>query len=241
LKPSLSVFLPVWNRQDTVSSLVSHLLEVLPDLTPRFQLVLIDDGSHDATGDIAHQLALVYPQVHWVAHRARWGRAAAMRTGLSHSSADIVLYRSEGCRLGLGCLAQLWQAVRTHDLAVARVADRGPNSGESGYGSLGRVPAAPGGKSSAATPEPDLQMIRRRALDAWRRDADDEDWLAYIVGHDYDCLELALDQPTRLAVWGQGPASWRSSSVVPRPLAPVRSGARRPNYVSRVNAFAWGE
>jgi hypothetical protein len=243
LKPSLSVFLPVWNRQDTVSSMVSHLLEVLPDLTPLLQLVLIDDGSHDATGEIARKLALLYPQVRFVAHPARWGCAASMRTGLLHSSSEIVLYRSERCPSGLGCLAQLWQAVRTYDLAVARVAGRELNSGESGYRSLGRAAASAGGTSSAATTEPEWQMIRRRALDAWRRDADDDDWLAYIVGHNYRCMELATVEPARLAIWGQGPASWPRPRLVPHPLAGVRrgAGARKPNYISRIKAFAWGE
>lgn len=254
MKPSLSVFLPAWNRQDTVSSLVSHLLEVLPDLTPHFQLVLIDDGSHDATGEIARKLALLYPQVHLVAHPARWGRAASMRTGLLHSSSEIVLYRSESCSLGLGCLVQLWQAMRTHDLAVARVAGRIhdsresgniPNIGESRHRWLDRVTiglatAAPGGTPSAAPTEPEWQMVRRRALDAWRRDADDDDWLAYIVGHRYTCMEV-VGEPARLAVWGQGPASWPRPGLVPQPLAAVHSGARRPNYISRIKEFAWGE
>jgi len=241
LKPSLSVFLPVWNRQDTVSSLVSHLLEVLPDLTPNFQLVLIDDGSHDATGEIARKLALLYPQVRLVAHPARWGRAASMRTGLLHSSSEFVLYRSEGCPLGLGCLPQLWQAVRTHDLVVARMAGYKPNFGESGDHSSGHGTATTVGTTSAATKEPEWQMIRRRALDAWRRHADDDDWLAYIVGHNYTCMELVMGEPARLAVWGQGPASWPRPRLVPQPLADVRRVVRKPNYISRIKAFAWGE
>jgi hypothetical protein len=239
LKTSVSAFLPVWNREDSVSPLVAHLLEVLPDLTPRFQLVVIDDGSHDATGEIAHDLARLYPQVTMVAHPARWGRAASMRTGLSHSSSDIVLYRSETCKLGLGCLGELWHAMRTHDLALA---------GAASDAKLGRVPAMPGGPISGVPIggmgafEPDLQMVRRPVLDAWRRDAGAgaDDWLAYIVHHGYRSMELAMDQPGRLAVWGRGPASWPRPVAVSRPLAAFE-GVRRPNYLARLKAFALGE
>jgi hypothetical protein len=207
--------LPIRNRQSSISPLVSHLLEVLPDLTPRFDVVVIDDGSNDATGEIAHDLALLYPQVFVVAHPAPWGPSASMRSGLLHSSADTVLYRSESCRLGWGCLEPLWQAVRTHDVAVARAADDPLNG------------------------EPGLQMIRRQALDAWRRDADDDNWQAYLVGRHYRCVELALDRPTRLAPRG------RSIHLPGAGVSQVRGtaevGTRRPNYLARIKAFALGE
>jgi hypothetical protein len=212
--------LPVSNCEDGLSPLVSHLLEVLPDLTPRFQVVVIDDDSEDATGEIARELARLYPQVTLVAHPSRWGRAASMRTGLLHSSSDVVVYRSESCELGLGCLGELWHAIGRHDLVVARVS------------SGAKLPDA----------EPDMQMIRRPILDAWRRNADGDadDWLAYIARHRYRCLELAMDQPGRLAVWGDGPESWPRPSAVKRSLGTF-NGVRRPNYLARLKAFALGE
>jgi glycosyltransferase involved in cell wall biosynthesis len=226
LKPSLCVFLPVWNRQATLSALVSQVLEVLPDLTPRFEVVIIDDASNDATGEIAHELALLYPQVHRVVHPARWGQAAAMRTGLLHSSAEIVLYRGEACRLGLGCLAELWQAMRTHDLAAARATL---------HGSLGRVSAVRAARAEIA--EPDLQMIHRRVLDDWRNEVDDDDWLAYCVRKNCRYLELASHQPARMAVGNPGPVFWPRPGDVAQPCAAVR----RPNYLARIKAFALGE
>lgn len=91
VKHSLTVLLPVHNVQDTLADTVQRLLEVASELTEKFELVVIDDGSSDATSEIAGELATAYPQVTLVRHGRRLGQAAAIRSGLRHSAGQLVI------------------------------------------------------------------------------------------------------------------------------------------------------
>lgn len=216
MKASLSVFVPVHNAQAQIASILSELLEILPDLTARFELAIIDDGSTDATPEIAHEAALLYPQTHLVAHPARWGQAAAVRSGLSHSSGDLVLLRNERTSLSATCLAGLWQVFAGHEVAMARPAATAP---------LGRIPKAPGGRPIESRPDDfGWCLMRRRLLEAWRREASGDDWMGFVLNHARRVAQLQV-----------------RPRAATRPAAAPHVAARRPNYLARLREFAWGE
>jgi glycosyltransferase involved in cell wall biosynthesis len=89
LERSLTVLLPVQDAQSTLADTVVHVLEVASDLTDRFELLIIDDGSSDATSEIAYELSRHYPQVRAVRHAKPMGRAAALRTGMAQCHGEV--------------------------------------------------------------------------------------------------------------------------------------------------------
>jgi glycosyltransferase involved in cell wall biosynthesis len=78
MKASLSVLLPVHNAQSTVGDAIGRLLEVLPELTNRFEIIVIDDGSSDATCEVADDWARHYPQVSFFRQATLSGWQAAI-------------------------------------------------------------------------------------------------------------------------------------------------------------------
>ena len=77
---SLSVLLPVKNAQATLNSAVHEILDVMTDSGDRFEVLIIDDGSTDATSEVAHELTRHYPQIRLVRH----GMLARPRCRHSH-------------------------------------------------------------------------------------------------------------------------------------------------------------
>ena len=78
MKASLSVLIPVHNAQSTVGDAIGRLLEILPELTNRFEIIVIDDGSSDATCEVADDWARHYPQVRFFRQATLSGWQAAI-------------------------------------------------------------------------------------------------------------------------------------------------------------------
>jgi glycosyltransferase involved in cell wall biosynthesis len=90
--PSISLFFPAWNEEDYVERAVTRAMDVLPKLTEDFEIIVVNDASTDRTQEIAEGLAAKFPQVRVITHPVNLKLGGAMRTGLSASTKDIVVY-----------------------------------------------------------------------------------------------------------------------------------------------------
>jgi glycosyltransferase involved in cell wall biosynthesis len=90
--PSISLFFPAWNEEDYVERAVTRALDVLPRLTDDFEIIIVNDASTDRTQEICESLAARIPQVRVLTHAVNLKLGGAMRTGLSASTKDVVVY-----------------------------------------------------------------------------------------------------------------------------------------------------
>jgi len=160
---SLSVVLPVHNAETTLTHNVYELLDVLPEIATRFEILIVDDGSTDHTEEIAHELARCYPQVRTVRHARRRGANAAIQTGMAHTTGDIVFVHDEATPISASELRSLWSMRNDCGLVVARTEMPcrfpGPHVRER------RAPwDDPIPETSAALGGSGMQMIRRAAV-----------------------------------------------------------------------------
>jgi dolichol-phosphate mannosyltransferase len=91
----LSVLLPVKDAQATLAASVHDILDMATDSGEPFELLIIDDGSTDATSEVAHELTYHYPQVRVVRHRTSLGREAAIRSGVKRSQGKTIVLGDE--------------------------------------------------------------------------------------------------------------------------------------------------
>jgi glycosyltransferase involved in cell wall biosynthesis len=108
-QPSLSVVLPVHNAEQTLAARLVQLLDLLPDLTNRFEVLVLNDGSTDHTEEVAYELARVYPQVRVTRHDRRRGRQGVVETGLAETTGDILLIQDEEAAIDSSKFRRLWQ------------------------------------------------------------------------------------------------------------------------------------
>jgi glycosyltransferase involved in cell wall biosynthesis len=107
---SLSVLLPVKNAQATLAATVQDILDVASDLAEEFEVLILDDGSVDATSEIAAELTRSYPQVRAVCQGRSIGRQAAICSGVEQSRGDVVLVHEEKGGTPMEEIARLWRA-----------------------------------------------------------------------------------------------------------------------------------
>lgn len=89
----LSYFFPAHNEEANLEPLVAEALETLPGLADAFEIVIVDDGSRDATPAIADRLAAEHPDVVRAVHTgANLGYGGALRTGFRASRYEYVAF-----------------------------------------------------------------------------------------------------------------------------------------------------
>ena len=85
----LSVVIPVYNESGTLENLFWRVSAV--DYGCELEIVIVDDGSQDGSGDIAQSLSSRHGNLVFLRHEKNAGKGAALRTGFARASGDIVI------------------------------------------------------------------------------------------------------------------------------------------------------
>jgi glycosyltransferase involved in cell wall biosynthesis len=109
-RPGLSVFFPAYNDSGTIASLVITALQTAQTLTDDFEIIIVNDGSVDATAQIANELARTYTQVKVVHHHGNRGYGGALRTGFETATRDRIFYTDGDAQYDPAEMARLWDA-----------------------------------------------------------------------------------------------------------------------------------
>jgi glycosyltransferase involved in cell wall biosynthesis len=89
----LSYFFPAHNEEANLRGLVEEALEALPALAETFEIIAVNDGSRDATGAIADELAAAHPDVvRAVHHPTNLGYGAALLSGFRAARYEHVAF-----------------------------------------------------------------------------------------------------------------------------------------------------
>jgi glycosyltransferase involved in cell wall biosynthesis len=104
----LSVFFPAYNDSGTIASMVIRAVHAASELTPDFEVIVVNDGSHDATGTIAEELARTYPQVRVIHHERNRGYGGALQTGFAAARKELIAYTDGDAQYDPAELELLW-------------------------------------------------------------------------------------------------------------------------------------
>ena len=85
----LSLVVPCYNEESTLSEIVDKVLE-LKSASLELEIIIVDDCSRDRSREIAAHLAARYPEVVLAAHEVNQGKGAALRTGFLKATGDFV-------------------------------------------------------------------------------------------------------------------------------------------------------
>jgi polyisoprenyl-phosphate glycosyltransferase len=84
----LSVVAPVYNEQELVEEFVARARAAIADF--EYELVLVNDGSSDRTGELLDRMAANDPRVRVIHLSRNFGHQAALTAGLEHAAGDVV-------------------------------------------------------------------------------------------------------------------------------------------------------
>jgi len=90
---SLSVFFPAYNDAPSLPGLISKTFHVLETWVRDFEVIVVNDGSFDDTGEVLARLQTEFgPRLRVVTHEVNRGYGGALRTGFATATKEWVFY-----------------------------------------------------------------------------------------------------------------------------------------------------
>lgn len=81
----ISVFLPVYNEAEAIKDVVLATKKILEDIAGEWELIIIDDGSKDSTGEVLAKIRSEDKRIGVITHKINEGYGASLSTGLYSS------------------------------------------------------------------------------------------------------------------------------------------------------------
>jgi glycosyltransferase involved in cell wall biosynthesis len=85
-----SVIVPCYNEAGGITSTMERLMAALSKVTA-FEVIVVDDGSDDGTGEVIESLKARYPALSIIRHNRNRGYGAALKSGIRESAGELIL------------------------------------------------------------------------------------------------------------------------------------------------------
>lgn len=123
-----SVVLPVFNESETLPELHRRLSVVMEALAEPYEIIFVDDGSRDASGELLHALQASDPHVRVLRLSRNFGHQSAISAGIDHARGDAVIVMDADLQDPPEALPDLLAPWRQgHDVVYAVRRDRKEN------------------------------------------------------------------------------------------------------------------
>lgn len=116
--PELSIFFPCYNEEANVERVARAAVEAASRFTEKFEIILVNDGSKDRTGEIAESLAKADARIRAVHNNPNLGYGGAVARGLRESRYSWIFFTDGDGQFDLGELGKLIDLLDRCDLAV---------------------------------------------------------------------------------------------------------------------------
>jgi glycosyltransferase involved in cell wall biosynthesis len=121
---SITVSMPAYNEAENIAAMVQDVIQVMDTLADDYEVIVVDDGSRDGTGEVVKSLERRYPQVRLVQHEVNQGYGAAVFSGLVSAKKELVFFTDSDRQFDLKELEKFLALIDQADLVVGYRAPR---------------------------------------------------------------------------------------------------------------------
>src|SRR5690348_717487 len=101
---SLSLIIPAYNEEAGIRTALEEADHALAQLTPDYEIIVVDDGSHDGTAQAVADAMRHFPHVRVLRHAENRGYGAALCTGFEAARYERVAFTDADCQFHLADL-----------------------------------------------------------------------------------------------------------------------------------------
>jgi glycosyltransferase involved in cell wall biosynthesis len=104
----ISIVIPTYNRANIVKGCIESVVQ---QATDNVEVIVVDDGSTDATGELLQQLQQQYTGLRVISNPGNHGVNYARNRGIERASGDFIMFLDSDDRLAAGCLHRISETI----------------------------------------------------------------------------------------------------------------------------------
>ncbi len=124
MRPALSLVFPAWNEAENLPALLESALAIGTQLGVEFEIVIVDDGSADASRELLDGWCRRDARVRSVHHPVNQGYGAALRAGLQTARGEFVFFSDADLQFELGEIRSLLDHTGEYEIVAGYRAPR---------------------------------------------------------------------------------------------------------------------
>jgi dolichyl-phosphate beta-glucosyltransferase len=118
VRTALTVVLPCYNEAERLPETLRAYLQQLSCVPGEVEVLVVDDGSTDATRAVAEAVAAMDPRVRVLGHRPNRGKGFAVRAGMLAGRGDLIVFADADGSYGPGDLRRVVEALAEAPVAI---------------------------------------------------------------------------------------------------------------------------
>jgi putative flippase GtrA len=121
---SLSVILPAYNEEALIADTISHVMTTLSSWMHNFEVIVVNDGSKDRTGEIVAHLATYDRRIRLINHQGNKGYGAALVTGFEAVTKELAFFMDSDGQFDIRDLARFFPLIEEYGAVLGYRIDR---------------------------------------------------------------------------------------------------------------------
>jgi len=117
-RPQLSLVIPAYNEEDHIAEIVDRTDWMMKNISTDYEIIIVNDGSKDATGFKAFECVKDNERVRVVSHYRNMGKGYAVRTGFFSATGDSVVFIDGDMEIEPSQIIRYVDALKTGDIVI---------------------------------------------------------------------------------------------------------------------------
>ncbi len=116
VKGRVSIILPAFNEEDNIARTISKVKEQFETLCPNYEIIVVDDGSHDATRPTVEKMG--EENIQLIGHPRNQGKGYALKKGLYHATGEVAFMIDSDMEVWPSELETYFTALESADIVI---------------------------------------------------------------------------------------------------------------------------
>jgi putative flippase GtrA len=121
---SISVVLPAYNEEEIIARTIETVLDALNAWGMDFEILVVNDGSTDRTGEIVAALVDAPARVSLIAHATNQGYGSSLVSGFAAATKELVFFMDSDGQFDIQDLQEFFPLIDTYDAVIGYRIDR---------------------------------------------------------------------------------------------------------------------